>query len=83
MFLDDSQMFDSMDQMVNEFKDWGQTFAPTPVGFQYGYQRDRKWWKELLDPPRDIGQAILNQVPNATDLYWVDFTMRQIWPDQL
>lgn len=82
MFLDDSQMFDSMDQMVNEFKDWGQTFAPAPVGFQYGYQRDRKWWKELLDPPRDIGQAILNQVSNATDLYWVDFTMRRIWPDQ-
>jgi hypothetical protein len=80
MFLDDSQMFDSMDQMVSEFEVWGRTFAPAPVGFQYGYQADQKWWSTLSDPPRDIGQEILDRISNMTDLYWVDFTMEQIWP---
>lgn len=79
MFLDDSQIFGSLDEMVGEFKDWGQAFAPAPVGFQYGYPSDRPWWSDLSDPPQDIGQALLDEIPNATDLYWVDFTAEEIW----
>jgi hypothetical protein len=79
MFLDDSQMFQSIDQMVAEFDAWGRTFAPAPVGFQYGYEADQEWWSALSDPPKDIGQELLDMIPNTTDLYWVDFTMEQIW----
>ena len=81
MFLDDSQIFQSLEEMVNEFEAWGRAFAPAPVGFQYGYPRDRKWWQKLSDPPGDIGKAILKRVPNTADLFWVDFTMKEIWPN--
>jgi hypothetical protein len=80
MFLDDSQQFESLDAMVAEFEAWGRTFASAPVGFQVGYPADRKWWSTLADPPGDIGRALLEKIPNTTDLYWVDFTASEIWP---
>jgi hypothetical protein len=66
--------------MVNEFSAWGAAFAPSPVGFQFGYQSDQKWWSALGDPPRDIGNALLSRNPNTRDLLWVDFTAYDIWP---
>jgi hypothetical protein len=80
LFLDDSQQFTELSGMVDEFRAWGQAFAPSPVGFQFGYEADKNWWGKLADPPQAIGQAILKQIPNTTDLYWVDFTMEQVWP---
>lgn len=80
VFIDDSQGHGSLDAMVNEFSVWGQTFTPSPVGFQYGYQSDRKWWRKLADPPRAIGNALLSRIPNTRDLLWVDFTAYDIWP---
>jgi CubicO group peptidase (beta-lactamase class C family) len=80
VFVNDSQGFRSLAAMVTDFAAWGQHFAPAPVGFQFGYARDRKWWRNLANPPRDVGMAILGQVPNARDLYWVDFTAYEIWP---
>jgi hypothetical protein len=80
VFIDDSQGHGSLEAMVNEFSVWGQTFAPSPVGFQYGYRSDRKWWNQLSDPPRAIGNALLSQIPNSRDLLWVDFTAYDIWP---
>jgi len=81
-FVDDSQEFESLTQMVDEFALWGRTFAPSPVGFQFGYNADRKWWKLLADPPLEIGNAILARVTNVSDLIWVDFSMVEIWPRQ-
>ncbi len=80
VFVDDSQGFRSMDAMMTEFKTWGQTFAPSPVGFQFGYASDRSWWSRLNDPPKTIGNGILSRVPNTSDLFWVDFTAHDIWP---
>ena len=80
-FIDDSQEFTSLEQMVEEFAAWGKAFAPAPAGFQFGYSPDGAWWRKLGDPPGDIGRAILARVPNTSDLYWVDFTMQEIWPD--
>lgn len=79
-FIDDSQILPSLDAMVAEFAEWGRAFAPAPVGFQYGYPSDRPWWGELDDPPGDIGTAILAAVPNARGLFWVDFTVLQVFP---
>jgi hypothetical protein len=81
-FVDDSQQFQSCDQMVNEFAEWGKAFAPSPVGFQYGYPADRAWWEKLQDPPKDIGQAILDNAPNTQGLFWVDFTVLDLFPPQ-
>jgi hypothetical protein len=80
VFIDDSQGHGSLNAMVAEFSNWGQTFAPAPVGFQYGYQSDKAWWSSLNDPPRTIGNALLAAIPNTRDLVWVDFTAYDIWP---
>jgi hypothetical protein len=55
-------------------------WRPAPVGFQYGYQSDQKWWGKLADPPGKIGRRLLEQVPNAQGLFWVDFTVFEVFP---
>jgi hypothetical protein len=82
VFIDDSQGHGSLNNMVAEFSNWGQTFSPSPVGFQFGYRSDKKWWRKLSDPPKTIGNAILNAVSNTRDLLWVDFTAYDIWPPE-
>jgi len=79
LFVDDSQQFQSLDQMVTEFTSWGQTFYPAPVAFQFGYPDDRAWWGSFADPANQIGQAILKKVPNTAGLYWVDFTVLDVF----
>ena len=80
LFVDDSQQFPSMNTMIDEFAEWGEAFAPAAVGFQFGYKADRTWWQELDDPPGEIGDRILAAVPNTESLYWVDFTVLDVFP---
>jgi hypothetical protein len=82
VFINDSQGFRSLSAMVTDFAAWGAHFAGSPVGFQYGYTRDRKWWSRLADPPGDIGKAIMARTSNTSDLYWVDFSAYDIWPPE-
>lgn len=82
VFIDDSQQFTSFEHMKTEFAEWGQHFAPAQVGFQYGYPADQPWWSQLQDPPGDIGKAILESTPNTTALFWVDFTVLDVFPPQ-
>jgi hypothetical protein len=79
LFVNDSQGFESLYQMVADFSEWGKAFSPAPVAFQYGYSSDQKWWGNLADPPGDIGRAILAQTPNAQGLYWVDFSVLDVF----
>ncbi|HEY7514794.1 MAG TPA: hypothetical protein VIC87_09965, partial [Vicinamibacteria bacterium] len=83
LFVDDSQILPSLDAMVAEFAEWGRSFAPAPVAFQFGYPSDRPWWSRLDDPPRGIGRRILEAVPNAAALFWVDFTVTEVFPPEL
>ena len=80
LFVHDSQQLPSLEAMVDEFEVWGEAFAPAPVGFQYGYDSDKVWWSDLTNPPGDIGMAILAEVPNTQGLYWVDFTVLDLFP---
>ena len=79
-FIDDSQILPSLDAMVEEFAAWGRAFSPAPVGFQIGYETDRPWWKKLHDPPAEIGRRILEKTPNTRAIYWVDFTVLEVFP---
>ncbi len=79
-FIDDSQMFTSLDQMVAEFAAWGRHFHPSPVGFQVGYPADQAWWGEFKDPATTIAARILDAVPNCAGIYWVDFTVLNVFP---
>lgn len=84
LFVDDSQDFNfssnPFNAMVNEFKSWGQKFSPNKVAFQYGYKADTTWWKKLNDPPATIGNALIANIPNCYGLFWVDFTITQVFP---
>lgn len=81
-FIDDSQILPSLDAMVEEFAVWAKTFAPAPVGFQIGYDTDRPWWEKLSDPPAEIGRRILAAAPNTSGLYWVDFSVLDVFPPE-
>lgn len=80
VFVDDSQQFTSFDHLLTEFAAWGTYFAPAQVGFQYGYPADKTWWQQLSNPADEIGQAILAQTPNTSSLFWVDFTVLEVFP---
>jgi hypothetical protein len=79
LFVNDSQQFQSLDQMTAEFAAWGQAFYPASVTFQFGYPADRTWWGSFTDPASQIGGAILKKVPNTAWLYWVDFTILDVF----
>ncbi len=80
LFVDDSQIFKSSDEMIEEFAKWGKTFAPSPVGFQYGYRSDKPWWSKMKDPVKEIGDRILAATPNTETLIWVDYSVREVFP---
>jgi hypothetical protein len=80
MFVDDSQIFKSAEEMIDEFAKWGKTFAPATVGFQYGYQSDKPWWGKMKDPVKEIGDRILAATPNTETLIWVDFSVQDVFP---
>lgn len=80
MFINDSQGFKELNHMADDFNRWGKEFTGNPVGFQFGYKADKPWWGELANPPQEIGKALIENIPNLTDLFWVDFTMEQLWP---
>ncbi len=80
LFIDDSQIYESLGAMVAEFAKWGRAFAPAPVGFQYGYQTDKPWWSKMKDPVKEIGDRILAATPNTETLIWVDFSVRDVFP---
>ena len=80
LFVDDAQIFKSADHMIDEFAKWGRTFAPAPVGFQYGYGSDKPWWSRMKDPVKEIGDRILAATPNTETLIWVDFSVQDVFP---
>ncbi|HNH80571.1 MAG TPA: membrane lipoprotein lipid attachment site-containing protein [Anaerolineales bacterium] len=82
LFINDSQGFESFEQMTTEFTEWGKTFAPARVGFQYGYQADQRWWSEMQNPASEIGHVLLEKIPNTQALFWVDFTILETFPPE-
>ena len=79
-FIDDSMGFSSLDAMVDEFARWRDHFSGSPVGFQIGYQEDKGWWSRYPDPLGTIGRALLEQVPDTEGIYWVDFSVEDLYP---
>jgi hypothetical protein len=80
LFIDDSQQFTGFNNCISDFKAWGQAFAPSKVGFQFGYPDDRFWWSTLSNPPQAVGNALLASVSNTAVLIWVDFTITEVFP---
>jgi hypothetical protein len=80
VFVDDSENVGSATNLMNDFKAFAQRFSPAPLAFQFGYPSDKSWWSAYADPPKTIGDMILNAIPNTVGLFWVDFSMPDIWP---
>ncbi|MBP1768837.1 MAG: hypothetical protein H6P98_2952, partial [Candidatus Aminicenantes bacterium] len=83
IFVDDSQIFESREEMIREFTEgWAPAFYPNPVVFQIGYGSDKPWWSKLETPPRDLGEAIRAGVKQDMGIIWVDFTLRDVLPEE-
>ncbi|MBI4648445.1 MAG: T9SS type A sorting domain-containing protein [Bacteroidia bacterium] len=80
LFVDDSQDFPSLNSMVSEFFDWGTFFSSNKVAFQYGYPIDDPWWSQYADPMLTIGNALKGDIENCYGLFWVDFTICDVFP---
>ena len=80
VFVDDSQEFSSMNNLVHEFKDWGTHFSRSEVCFQIGYESDMEWWSKLADPYQTISDTLVDEIPNCRGIYWVDFTLQIVYP---
>jgi hypothetical protein len=80
VFIDDAQHFGGLDSLVHEFKLWGENFTQTNVGFQVGYISDQEWWSKLENPPRDVGLALIQNIPNCRFIFWTDETIHGLFP---
>ncbi|OGU35406.1 MAG: hypothetical protein A2068_01435 [Ignavibacteria bacterium GWB2_35_6b] len=82
VFVDDSQMLESFDAMVAEFKNtWAANFFPNTVIFQIGYKADKPWWQNFQDPPKYMGEKIAEAIKgHECGIIWVDFTLKDVVP---
>ena len=84
LFVDDSQDFNFSNcplcTMTDEYGQWAETFAPNRSAFQFGYPADQSWWQDYDDPPATIGQSLIDNIPTCGGLFWVDFTVTDIFP---
>ncbi len=79
IFVDDSQMFGTFNDMKKEFVQWADKLYPNKVWFQIGYPADEKWWKEFNNPPQYMGKAISSKIRQKIGILWVDFTLKKIF----
>lgn len=77
-FLNDSQQFVSLNEMMIDFKNWANYFDGSDVAYQVGYPKDKVWWGDLNNPLVNITERIVQDIENAKYCFWVDFTADQI-----
>lgn len=80
VLMQDAQDFGNYSAMMKDYEEWGKTFSNASVGYQFGYEIDRHIWSKMKDPFTTISDDILRKIPNAMSVYWVDFTIRDVFP---
>lgn len=80
IYVNDSQQFGSMDEVLTDFSEWARYYAPQPVMFQIGYRADSWIWNTYDNPAKEFGQAIVDECQSGNDvgIIWVDFTLNQV-----
>jgi hypothetical protein len=73
-FLSDSQDYQKMQDLMDNFTFWDTSFAGQTVGYQIGYESDRRWWDKLDDPIVDFSKNVFTTIPRSKYIFWVDFT---------
>ena len=73
-FISDSQNFKDLDGLLANFIWWANWLPDATVGYQYGYPNDENWWSLLERPTIEITETVINAIPTAKYLFWVDFS---------
>jgi hypothetical protein len=77
-FLTDSQEFASQAEWLTDMRDWAAAFTSAPIGAQFGYPKDQKWWSKVPSPPVDLGRELVKGLPEYRMILWVDFTANRV-----
>jgi hypothetical protein len=77
-YLTDSQEFAGKDTWLADMHAWAATFKGSPIGSQYGYPKDQKWWNRSAFPPVELGRELLKDSSEYRMLLWVDFTANRV-----
>lgn len=83
IYVNDSQQFKTMEEVIEDFSQWAAYYAPQPVMFQIGYEADRGIWNGTSyknNPAKLFGQAIVDKCKsgNEVGIIWVDFTLANV-----
>jgi hypothetical protein len=77
-FLTDSQEFASQAEWMTDMREWASSFKGAPLGAQFGYPKDQKWWSKVPSPPVDLGRELVKGLPEYRMILWVDFTANRV-----
>ncbi len=83
LFINDTQNYKSEDAIMKEFSSWANMLAPADVGFQIGYDGDRNWWEDYDNPPKSLSEKFVSSYANTAAVFWVDFTLSDVFNDIL
>lgn len=76
-----SELREALEAMKSDFSDWAAHFAPQPVMFQIGYDKDKPIWKRLFtNPAKELGEYLAGGCRSGNDIgiIWVDFTLSEV-----
>lgn len=91
VYICDSLDYLTLSGLIGSFQeDWADDITDAYVGYQIGYDidvdedehTDKDWWNTYNDPADTISDAIMNNISNCRYIYWVDFTITDVFPDE-
>jgi hypothetical protein len=80
LFIDDSEDNGSYTNFLSEFSTWSKHFSAGKVGYQIGYPSDQAWWSKISSPYSTIANKLFANNLNCQAVYWVDFSIKTIFP---
>ena len=70
----------NLNTLLSEHEVMESRFPNNPFGAQYGYPSDRNIWSGMQDPVKQLGDAIQEILDKPISLFWVDFSIQQLYP---
>jgi hypothetical protein len=69
----------NLNTLLSEHEAMANRFSNNPFGAQYGYPSDENIWSSMQDPVKQLGDAIQERVGKPISLFWVDFSIQQLY----
>lgn len=79
VFIGDKQNWPGLNWLVDGVKLWGENFSQRDVGYIIGFRRDLEWMSKLENPPREIGLALTQNIPNCHFIFWSYETILEVF----